>query len=87
MGTDPQDRHLDPLSVDELPLGRVEVGSEAGDRLVDGLDGMVADLGLACSGTVGVVLGVRRGGTVLVGLLSTTQWRPGRWPTWSRTRP
>ena len=53
------DRHLDPLAVDELLLGRLKVSPEASDSLVDGLDGAVADFSLADGGTVGAVLDVR----------------------------
>ena len=66
-GRDPHGRHLDPLAVDQLLLGRPQVGTELGDRLVDGLEGVVADLGLAGGVTVGAVLDVRRAGTVTVG--------------------
>ena len=45
--------HIDPHAIEELPVGRQEVGAEAGDRLVDGFDGMVADLGLTNGGAVG----------------------------------
>ena len=55
MRCDPHGRHLDPRAVDELLLGRLEVGTELGDRLVDGVEGVVADLGLAGSSTVGMV--------------------------------
>ena len=66
-GRDPHGRHLDPVAVDELPLGGLEVGPELGDRLVDGVDGVVADLGLAASNAVGMLLDVRRTGAVTVG--------------------
>lgn len=52
------------------PLRRPQVGAELRDRLVDGLDSAVADLGLADGGMVGTVLDVGRRGAGTVRLAS-----------------
>ena len=55
LGVDQHDGHLDPLAADELLLGPLHVGAELGDGLIDGVEGVVADLGLAGSHAVGML--------------------------------
>jgi len=45
LGADQHDGHLDPLTADEPPHGQLHVSAELGKGLIDGVEGVVADLG------------------------------------------